>query len=100
MKTYVLKAYGEEHTVMLGKSCYANNNSLAIQMKLCNQELWDTLTTNLDILPMNHNCAFVRRDKYADFVVENNLGRRTGRVAQSGFCDYDEFEFFEDIYYM
>lgn len=100
MKIYALNAYGGQHCIFLKKNRYAGNNNLAIEMCCIedgNSEMWDSLTTNFDItLPANQ--AFVRKDKYSAWIIEQNIGRPVGMTIQSGFCQYDLFEFHDNIY--
>lgn len=100
-KTYVLNDCGKQHRIILKKTSYAANDNLGISMLCVNadgfSEPWDSLTTNFDIkLPKNH--AFIRKDKYSEWVIKQNIGTPLGTTIKSGFCQYDLFEFRDDIY--
>ena len=76
---------------------YADNNSLAIVMiEAQSKGMYAVLTVNLDTPLTNENCQFIdtnNLERAEEFIEEYNLGVPTGRVEQSGFCLYPEYDF-------
>ena len=74
---------------------YAYNDGLAI--KLWHMGLpYATLTVNLSDFPSNYPCAFVDTNNFPDalkFIEINKIGKPTGRIGYSGFCEYPEVRF-------
>lgn len=94
-----LKAWGEEHEIILSIEHYADNNNLAIQMWHIEDGVllpWSILTVNTD-KRCKPNCAFIDTNNNGDHMIEwlekYNLGMQTGNFNVSGYCIYPEFEF-------
>lgn len=54
------------------------------------------ITVNLFAPITNGKCGYLDTNNapfIVKFLLDNNLGKLTGRTAQSGFCEYPEFEF-------
>ena len=93
-KTYILNIYDEKVIIQLKRAEY-DTGHLAIIMESWDEEYkyfgeWDTLTTNFPTIKTGERCVFIQKDKYMDFVLENNLGVPTLREVQSGFNRYAE----------
>lgn len=94
-----LNAWGKDHEITFGINSYKDNDNLAIQMFCWDEEWaepWSMLTVNLG-KKCKPNCAFIdtnnNGDSIIDWLIDNNLGKPTGRLGFSGFCMYYEFEF-------
>lgn len=99
-----LNAWGKEHQITLDLSNYVDNNNLFVGL-VCWEDIgkgeypepWSDLTVNLGI-KCAPNCAFIDTNdngkEIINWLIANKLGMPTGRVAQSGFCTYPEFEFY------
>ena len=98
-KVYILNAYGKDHKIILGKTSYRNNNTIAVLMIEVfddgHEEDWATLTVNLEC-----NLGLANADD-SQFIDTNNLGKDiikwlednkiatfTGLSWPSGFCVY------------
>lgn len=99
MNTINLKAWGGDHKISFRINSYAANDNLAVEMFCWDDEYpepWSILTVNLDE-KCEPNCAFIdinnNGSHIVDWLIENNLGKPTGRLGYSGFCVYPEFEF-------
>ena len=103
MKMLTLNAYGSNHNITLATDRYVNNNNLYVQM-LCHDEAyvepWCDLTVNLGI-KLPDNCAFVdvnnNGEEICQWLEANNLAKPTGRIVQSGFVAYPEYQFNMDV---
>ena len=91
--------YGSEHPITLNLSQYSNNRNLYVGLLTHEDgfpEPWSNLTVNLGI-NCKGNCAFIdinnNGKEIVSWLVENNLGKLTGRTQISGYCTYPEFEF-------
>jgi hypothetical protein len=96
-KRYKLNAYGEVFIIRLIPTEYALG-PFAIAMECLSEcgtywEPYDVLTTYLPGARSEGHFAFVQKDKYLDFVLENKLGMPTGKTLRSGYNDYVEIEF-------
>lgn len=84
----------KNHQMMVVVSSYTNNGNLYVGLEDEEKELLD-MTVNLDmILPPNQ--AFIDTNNFPDatmLINNNQLGKFTGRTAQSGFCTYPLYEF-------
>ena len=96
-----LDAWGTTHKITFEINSYRENDNLAIGMLCWDEEYgwaepWSMLTVNLSI-KCAPNCAFIDTNNNSDSIIywltNNKLGKLTGRVVQSGFCIYPEFEF-------
>lgn len=97
MKTY--KVNGTE--VIIEVSRYSNNNSLAICVSTVKGEPYAVLSVNIDesdyIEPNQcfidtNNCSWAET-----FLKENNIGKKTDKIGESGFCEYPLYDFSEFI---
>lgn len=103
MKTLELTAMDTKYTVTLVPTCYRDNQTLAIQILFKDGEDWEpygTLTTNLGDT-LGRNSAYVDTNNMGhdilDWIEKNDLGKPTGRMEQSGFCQYPEVHFNEKV---
>ena len=94
----ILNLCDKEYNLHIKKNIYTNNGNLAIQLLEDNtDEPFAMLTVNLDKLPYGYayldtnNCPWAER-----FVDDNHLGEYTGFYAQSGFCEYPLYRFYEE----
>ena len=100
-KIYSLNAYGEDHKIILGKTTYANNNTLAVLMiEVCDdghEENFAVLTVNLaesGFMCDASSLAFIdinnlRYLNIKDWCVDNNICTFPGITTCSGFVkDY------------
>lgn len=77
------------------KTEYGNGN-LAIELvDLGDNELFTVLTVNLnEVLLPNQAYVDINNNPEAEqFIVENGLGKATGKTSTSGFCTYPLYEF-------
>lgn len=104
-KVYELTFGGEKHQIVLGKTTYANNNSIAVvmfeKMKDGTEEECGILTVNLEnqIVPADDESAYIDTNNLtADIVkwlVKNKIAVLTPFYGQSGYCTYP-FVFFTE----
>lgn len=72
---------------------YLNNNNLAVSLE--NDELIATLTVNFGKVSDGYAFVDTNNCPWAEkFIKDNNLGKPTGAVRQSGYCIYPLYEFF------
>ena len=100
MKTFKLVSWGHEYEVSLNSQKYSQNGNLAITMDYLDDEFnawlpFANLTVNLgEKLPPNkayvdtNNCPWAR-----EFIVMYGLGKFTGKIGMSGWCEYPMYEF-------
>ena len=92
-----LRIYDKEYKVHIKRSTYANNGSLAIQLLEDDGFPFATLTVNIDKLPQGYAYLDTNNHPWAEkFVDDNHLGEYTGLYAQSGFCEYPLYRFYEE----
>lgn len=91
--------WGSKYEITLKTNTYANNDNLYIGMTCWDDEgypePYGDLTVNLGI-KCRPNCGYVDINNNPGiqlWIIRNNLGKPTGRIGHSGFCDYPEFEF-------
>jgi hypothetical protein len=94
-----LKAYGKDHPISFELANYAENGNLFVGMITHNEgypEPWGDLTVNLSV-KCTSNRAYIDTNnngsEIINWLVQNNLGYATGRLMNSGWCTYTEFEF-------
>lgn len=99
MSTLTLNAWGRNHTITLHTNHYAENGNLYVGLICWDEgwpEPWSDLTVNLST-PCRENCAFIDTNnngwEIIAWLIENKLGKLTGRERASGWCSYPEFEF-------
>lgn len=99
MKKYNLSFLGRKHEVYPVIHEYSQNGNLAIQLMTEEEgfpEPWSFLTVNLGVT-CPENCAFVdinnNGEEILDFIINNNIGKPTGRCKTSGFVTYPEYKF-------
>lgn len=95
--------YGGEYQITFNTDTYANNGNLYIGMDCWEDigngeypEPYGDLTVNLGY-KCAPGCAFIDTNNnpgIMEWLIANNLGEPTGRIAQSGFCTYPEFRFY------
>ena len=104
MEKLILNRWGEDRKIVFDIGKYTSNGNLAVSMIVEMEEdyyePWSTLTVNLT-RKCAPNCAFIDTNNNGDDIIEwlinNNLGKPTGRMEISGFCFYPEFQFNMDI---
>ena len=87
---------GEKYKLSISAYLYGYGLAIDLLKKIDNHyEAEDSITVNLpDVCDIN--TAYLNINKYPgiiDALLEHQMGRLTGRVAQSGFCEYPEFLF-------
>lgn len=107
-KKYVLNFYGKNHQIVLRKSSYVSNGTLAVLMVEVmpdgTEEDFATLTVNLGTI------GKPKATDKSQFIDSNNLGNDIGKwlikngiavptpiFYRSGFCVYQLFEFKEQV---
>lgn len=103
MKEYTFLFYDRVYRVRVRFDRYRSNNGLAVILEDWDDELkiWDTFcdaSVNLpfqtDTLPSD--CAFIDENNCEgiyDWLIENNIAKRTNYRGQSGFCTYRALRF-------
>ena len=93
--------WGEKYDIIFKLSEYMNGK-LAVAMEYYDKDYeqfmpYAVLTVNLVGEICGENCAFVDTnnlgEKIIKWLVDNNLGKPTGRYGKSGFCTYPEVKF-------
>lgn len=99
MKTIARTSWGQTHPISFIVNHYANNNNLSINMITTIDdypEPFSFLTVNLNE-KCAENCAFIDVNNNGpdiiDWLIDNKLGKLSGKIKQSGFCIYPEFIF-------
>ena len=94
-----LNAWGKTHPIEFQFDNYVDNGNLYVGMVTTEDgypEPWSSLTVNLGV-KCAENCAFIDTNNNGvgiiDWLLQNNLGRLTGREMPSGWCRFLEFEF-------
>lgn len=98
IKEYLLKDFlGEDYLLAPYVNRYENNDSLAILLFGEDDELFCDMTVNITGSGTSgSNCAFVDTNNnpwIIEFILDNGLGKPTGRYGMSGYCTYPEYEF-------
>ena len=97
IKKYLLKDFcGDDYLLAPYTYQYRNNGSLAILLFENDDELFCDMTVNINDTTTGSNCAFVDTNNnpwIIEFIVNNELGKPTGRCGTSGYCQYPEYEF-------
>ena len=103
-KVYKYDAYDEVHNIVLGKTSYRNNNTLAVLMIEVfddgAEEDWATLTVNIDdskVFANHESKAFVDINNLQRTIINwlavNGIAYVTGVIGYSGYCKYPLVEF-------
>ena len=94
-----MRKYGTNHPMTFELGSYTENGNLYVGLVTNEEgypEPWSTLTVNLSVKCAD-DCAFIdtnnNGDAIIDWLVENKLGKPTGRIKASGWCVYPEFKF-------
>lgn len=98
-KIYELEMFGEVHKIILAKTSYRSNNTLAILMIEVfddgHEEDWSTLTVNIDDSNMwadKNRFAFIDVNNNGNEIIPwlraNNIAVVDGYIGFSGFCAY------------
>ena len=94
-----LNAWGKTHPIEFELNSYASNGNLYVGMSTFYdwyREPWGDLTVNLGV-KCKPNCAFIDTNnngpEIINWLLQNNLGKLTGREMPSGWCRFLEFEF-------
>jgi len=99
MEYLKLNQFGVDYDIVIEVDNYVQGNGLALQLYCVEGDFLEpyaTLTVNLVDYPTKENCAFVDATYFPEaynFIVNNKLGKPTGRTGHSGYCTYMEFEF-------
>lgn len=95
-----LEDWGSIHNICIEIGRYSYGNGLFIGLYEANEnnelEPYADLTVNLPGFGTDKNCAFVDTNNLPEserLISDYGLGKRTERVARSGFCLYSEYEF-------
>lgn len=92
---YKCKTEFGTYKVFLDTAKYQTNGNLAIEMWTA-VEPFARLTVNLNYGKLPENKAFVDINNCPwaeEFIRENKLGKPTGEIGYSGFCEYPMYEF-------
>ena len=96
-KSYELNTWGMISHVVLYKTTYANNNTLAVIVEDSDGCPFATLTVNSSFsggLPENMQFLDVNNCPWAPaFLQEHGLAKPMGKALRSGFCEYPLYEF-------
>lgn len=106
-KVFTFNAFGQDHNIVLRKTTYRNNKTLAVFMVEIQddgfEEQYGVLTVNLDEsdwLCSSGDCQFIDTNNFGwdilDWLEENGIANRTGTYGHSGFCDYPLVIFTEE----
>lgn len=108
MKVYKVNCFGTEYEVYLKKNSYADNGTLAIEVKEFPTGMpFAILTVNIEDRDfyidddVQNDIAFVdtNNNPWAIELIEKyNLADNMHILAQSGFCMYPAYKFKGDIY--
>ncbi len=67
-------------------------------------EPYNTITVNLPDCKRSAGCQFIDTNNNGDDIIswleENDLGKRTGNMSKSGYCEYPEFNFYSGKKFM
>lgn len=90
----IVKAWGQSYRVKMAVDQYVTNKNLALPM-WCEDGPFATLTVNLnEKLPGNQAYVDVNNCPWAsEFIAVNGIGRFTGKIGFSGWCEYPLYEF-------
>lgn len=104
-KVYELNMYGETFHIILGKTSYRNNNTIAVMMIDVQpdgtEEDFGVLTVNLETggltMANKEDTQFIDTNNLTQdivkWLVDNNIAVETGLYWPSGFCVYPLFMF-------
>ena len=99
---------GKTYEALIYANRYADNNRLYFALYTFTRDedvddddcgYWEPycdITVNLYAFISNTDCSYLDTNNapfIVKFLLDNKLGKLTGRTAQSGFCEYPEFEF-------
>lgn len=95
----ILERYGVNRPMTFRLASYCENDNLYVGLITHEEgypERWSDLTVNLSVR-CNENTAYIDTNNNGEeilcWLMENKLGRLTGKERQSGWCLYPEFEF-------
>ena len=94
-----MNKYGKNHPMTFELNHYCENDNLYVGL-ITNEEgypePWQNLTVNLSV-KCAPDCGFIdtnnNGEEIIDWLIENNLGKPTGKIRASGWCVYPEFKF-------
>lgn len=96
---YFDDTYTSEHPVSFVTDKYTENGNLYIGIICWDEgypEPWGDLTINVGY-ECDENCAYIDTNNNGqaviDWLIENKLGRLTGKIVRRDFCICPEFEF-------
>ncbi len=94
------EAWGDVHELCIEAGHYSRGNGLFLQLyEKCGDgelEPYATLTVNLPDHSCGKNRAYVDTNNFPaamSLISEYRLGKLTGNIGASGYCDYPEYEF-------
>ena len=85
--------------VVLEKTTYRNNGTLAVMMKTADGDYFETVTVNLCHPMQSESMAFLDENNLpgiGKWIERNHIGVNMGVKASSGFCLYPLFTLFEE----
>lgn len=81
---------------------YGMGSPIAIMLYVLENEhleYYGDVTVNLPECNRSSGCQFIDTNNndvsIIDWLEENNFGKRTGKFGESGFCKYQEFDFYQ-----
>ena len=94
------EAWGDVHELCIEAGRYSHGNGLFLQLyEKCGDgelEPYATLTVNLQDHACGKNRAYVDTNNFPaamSLISEYKLGKLTGNIGASGYCNYPEYEF-------
>ena len=96
-KVYELEFYGKKHRIVLAKTSYSNNDSIAVIMleqTEDGEEEWGVLTINLDgqCIPADSTSAYIDTNNLGNDILKwlkkNKIATVSPFLGFSGYCSY------------
>ena len=97
-KVYNYDAFGDKHQIILARTSYKSNNSIAVlmieKMPDGSEEDWATLTVNLvdAIVPADSETAYIDTNNLGEDIIRwlsnNRIAVKTAFFGRSGYCTY------------
>lgn len=96
---YKLNYYGEDFLLALEVGNYQHGGGIAIELIDVEEgDYFACLTVNIE--PLEYGCAAVDTNNcpWAEkFIADNGLGRKTGQILRSGYCEYPVYKFNDKV---
>ncbi len=100
LECMVFENWGTTHELYVEAGRYVHGNGLFLQLyekgDYDGLEPYANLTVNLMGYSCGKNCAYVDTNNFPEAITlisEYKLGKRTGNIGVSGYCNYPEYEF-------